>query len=290
MCTISLRDTHETAAGGFATYSRRGHELLRAVALPVPPPRVPGGCGTLPIPHPNTPHPMGVAEPMPGAMEVRVNGIHDLGGMHGLGRIDRSDEREGFHEGWEGRVFAMVLLLTGAGVYTPDAFRFGIESLDARAYLTAGYYGRWLASLERQVVERGVTTSAELDTRRHCLASGRKAEPAVPYAPPAPGTFRVDARRDLGSKPLFTPGQVVRARNINPAGHTRLPRYVRGKAGEVRSPWGEWVFPDTNAVGLGEQPQHVYCVRFEGSELWGPDAEPGTSVSLDLFEPYLEPA
>ena len=223
-------------------------------------------------------------------MDAGVNGIHDLGGMHGFGRTDHSEERAGFHEAWEGRVFAMVLLLTGAGVYTPDAFRFGIESLDAREYLTTGYYGRWLASLERQVVERGVTTPAELDARRHCLASGAKAESTAPYAPPAPGTFRVDARRNPGLKPSFTLGQVVRAKNINPAGHTRLPRYVRGKTGEVRSLRGEWVFPDTNAAGLGEQPQHVYCVRFRGSEVWGPDAEPGTSVSLDLFEPYLEPA
>jgi len=221
-------------------------------------------------------------------MDVPVNGIHDLGGMHGFGSIDFSNEGATFHEIWEGRVFALVLLLSGAGVCTADGFRFGIESLDAREYLTAGYYGRWLASLERQVVERGVATPREIDTRHRCLESGRPADSAAPYTPPVPGTFRPDARRPTGARPCFGPGQVVRARNINPAGHTRLPRYVRGKTGEVQALCGEWVFPDTYAAGLGEQPRHVYCVRFEGSELWGPEAETGTSVSLDLFEPYLE--
>ena len=85
-------------------------------------------------------------------------------------------------------------------------------------------------------------------------------------------------------------GQKVRARNTHPAGHTRLPRYVRGHVGSVELNRGVQAFPDTNVYGRGKNPQHVYSVRFAARELWGEEASSSDSVYLDLWDDYLEPA
>jgi nitrile hydratase len=217
-----------------------------------------------------------------------MNGIHDLGGMHGFGRVVVERDEPVFHAPWEGRVFAMAAFALAAGVANGDAFRHAIERMDPVAYLTAGYYGRWLAALERLLLERGVLSADEIAARTRGRGRRPRRAPAraVALAPPA----RLGARRRLVVAPRFAVGAPVRARNLNPAGHTRLPRYVRGKRGTVVQVTGGWVFPDTHAHGLGEDPQHVYCVRFEAPELWGDAAEPGTAVHVDLFERYLDPA
>jgi nitrile hydratase subunit beta len=192
-----------------------------------------------------------------------MDGIHDLGGMHGFGPVVVECDEPVFHAAWEGRVFALAALAIAGGLANPDAFRHAIERLSPVEYLTAGYYGRWLAALERLVAERGV---------RPRLASA--------------GT----ARRDASRVARFVAGDAVLARNVHPAGHTRLPRYVRGRRGVVARVHPPWVFPDTNAHDRGEDPQHVYAVRFPATELWGDDADPAASVHVDLFESYLEPA
>jgi nitrile hydratase subunit beta len=89
--------------------------------------------------------------------------------------------------------------------------------------------------------------------------------------------------------PRFSCGDRVRTFSWPATGHTRLPAYARGRSGTVAAWHGAWVFPDSNAHGRGESPQHLYTVAFEGTELWGAEAENGSSVSLDLFESYLEP-
>jgi len=99
---------------------------------------------------------------------------------------------------------------------------------------------------------------------------------------------RNSARRDVAVAPKFTVGQRVRARNIHPIGHTRLPRYARGKTGVVARDHGVFVFPDTNAEFSGEKPQHVYSVRFAARELWGEQASPRDSVHLDMWDDYLD--
>ena len=86
----------------------------------------------------------------------------------------------------------------------------------------------------------------------------------------------------------FKAGDRVRAKNIHPTTHTRLPRYVRGHVGVVERDHGCQVFPDTAAMEAGENPQWLYTVVFEGAELWGPDADPTVKISIDAFEPYLE--
>jgi nitrile hydratase len=214
-----------------------------------------------------------------------VDGIHDMGGMHGFGRVVVDPSEPVFHAGWQRRVFGMVYQVVGFGWSNIDAFRHGIERMDPVAYLSAGYYGRWLASLETVLVDAGVLAPGAVDAR----LEGRSAPPARGLAAGLP--HPVDGFiRTIERAPRYLAGQAVRARNVHPAGHTRLPRYVRGRRGVVHRVHPAFVFPDANAQGAGEEPQYLYTVRFDATELWGPDAEPDTAVHLDLFEPYLEPA
>ena len=214
-----------------------------------------------------------------------MNGIHDLGGMHGFGRVDVEPDEPVFHARWERRALGMVYQVVGFGWATLDAFRHGIERMDPVADLSVGYYGRWLAALERVLVERGVLAPGDVEAR----SAGRPvaAPAAVPAVPEAPTSGFV---REVDRPPQFRPGDAVRARAVSPREHTRLPRYVAGRRGVVHRLQPPCVFPDTNAHGRGENPQHLYNVRFAAAELWGDAAEPGTSVHIDLFEPYLEPA
>jgi hypothetical protein len=193
-----------------------------------------------------------------------MDGIHDLGGRHGFGSLVERDEA-GFHAPWEQRVFALASLLLGAGCANTDEFRHAIERLDPVAYLADGYYGRWLGAAELLVADAG----------------GR----------PVPGrVLDPTAARSLDTAPRYAVGDEVVTRNLHPAGHTRLPGYVRSRRGTVSIVQGAWVLPDTNAHGRGECPEYVYAVRFTGRELWGESAEAGTSVHVDLFESYLEAA
>jgi nitrile hydratase len=234
-----------------------------------------------------------------------MDGIHDLGGMHGFGPVRVERDEPVFHHRWEGRVYA----LTGAtgGSFKPniDKFRHAIERIAPVEYLSAGYYGRWLRALETRLVEAGELPAGAVDRLARDLAAATPERPNLvssptgePAATGAPSAAKPDAaarprpryRRSVDRAPIFAAGAEVRARNLHPAGHTRLPRYVRGKRGRVEAIHAAYVYPDTHAHDLGEQPQYLYCVAFAGRELWGAAAEPGTRVYLDLFEPYLEAA
>ena len=214
-----------------------------------------------------------------------MNGIHDMGGMHGFGRVPVETNEPVFHAEWEKRALGMVYQMIGFGWATLDAFRHGIERMDPVEYLTVGYYGRWLASVERLLVERGVLASGEVEAR---IAGRSVAPPASrPEAPSAPAA---GFEREAARPPRFKAGDAVRARVASPSGHTRLPRYLAGHRGIIDCVRSAFVFPDSNAHGLGENPQHLYNVRFAACELWGPQAEPGVALHVDCFEPYLEPA
>lgn len=217
-----------------------------------------------------------------------MNGIHDMGGMHGFGAIQREVDEPVFHHPWEARIFAIRHAMGAWGKWNIDASRYAREIIPPAEYLRMSYYERWLAGLVTQMIETGLVSRQEVE-------SGR-ADPAAPKAAPAlaPGDVeRVLARspslRDVQIAPRFKTGDRVRARNLHPTGHTRLPRYVRGKAGVILRDHGVHVFPDTNAHGLGEQPRHLYSVRFEARELWGDIAGARDVVHLDLWESYLEP-
>jgi len=214
-----------------------------------------------------------------------MNGIHDMGGMHGFGRVEVEEKEPLFHARWEGRVRAMVLQMLFGGWTNIDAFRHAIERVDPAIYLTVGYYGRWLRALETLLVEACVLSPGELAAR----VAGRALPTSGTIPSPPHRGGRLDVTRCIDAPAQFRVGQAVRARNLHPAGHTRLPRYTRGKRGVVQHIRSAFVFPDTNAHGLGEKPQYVYSVRFPARELWGEDAEARATVCIDLFEDYLEP-
>lgn len=232
-----------------------------------------------------------------GGWRQPVDGIHDLGGMHGFGRVapdptDQAVNRSGqprFHHAWEGRVVGMFLPLLVQGWFDIDAFRHAIERLAPAFYLQSHYFERWRHSVAANLERAGVLGAGELQARVEALRAGRPPAAAAP-APPPPQPPAPGFLRSLDAAPAFAPGDAVRARSFHPAGHTRLPRYARGARGHVVRWHGAFVFPDTHAHGLGEQPQHLYSVAFEGRELWGEDGEPGLLVHLDLFESYLEAA
>ena len=219
-----------------------------------------------------------------------MNGIHDMGGMHGMGSLQYEENEPVFHERWEGKSFALNLAMRAWLKWNLDSSRHALELLAPGEYLRMSYYEKWIARLESLLLSSGLVTQKE-------IAAG-KAEPGAKKFVPL-FTAEVAARRLRGGSPAnrrggsrarFMDGDQVRARNMHPAGHTRLPRYARGKTGRIVRDHGVFVFPDTNAHGLGENPQHVYSVRFEARELWGKAASPRDAVYIDLWDDYLEPA
>jgi len=217
-----------------------------------------------------------------------MDGIHDMGGMDGFGKVEVEQNEPTFHETWEGRVMAMVRAMGANGGLNIDTQRFARESLPPVTYLESSYYQKWFLALEQQMLQRGMVRADEI-AKGHSLRE----------SPPLPrGTFamkdveRVMTRgsfaREAQAKPSFTVGDRVRTKNIHPATHTRLPRYARNKVGVVERINGCHVFPDTNAQGKGDHPQWLYTVVFDGAELWGPDGDPSLKVSIEAFEPYLE--
>jgi nitrile hydratase subunit beta len=218
-----------------------------------------------------------------------MQGIADMGGTEGWGpaRPPRGDEPV-FEEPWQGRAFALTLLSIRVSGRNVDAFRHALERLDRAAYLDDGYFGRWLNGAELMLTDSAILAPAAIDARARNLRGEHVEEPPIPeparpdYAPTAEGSLRT-----VDVAPAFAIGERVRAKDVSPPGHTRLPGYVRGHTGVVELVQPASVLPDTNAHFQGENPQHVYSVRFDSRELWGADAEPFT-LTVDLFESYLE--
>lgn len=207
-----------------------------------------------------------------------MNGVHDLGGLTCFGPVVPEADEPAFHEDWERRVFAMTLASLGGGLGPVDAFRHAIERMNGTEYLRTTYYEHWLAALETRAADRALAEAPRAD--EPLTVEG--VEAAVPAGAPS--------ERDEGPAPRFAVGDRVRTLNLNPRGHTRLPRYVRGRVGVVASCHGNHVFPDTAAHDAGEAPQPLYSVRFEASALWGPEAPARDALYIDLWDSYLEPA
>src|SRR3984957_16609522 len=213
-----------------------------------------------------------------------------MGGMDGFGKVEAEPNEPMFHTEWEGRVLAMVRAMGAAGAFNIDASRFYREALPPDVYLASSYYKKWLLGLEDLLIDRGYIAAAD-------IAAGHATEPAKPLKR---GKFtlgdveRIMVRGKFGrpapTPAKFKPGDRVRARNIHPRTHTRLPRYAACPVGGVEPDPGCRVFPDSAAPGAGENPQWLYTVVFDGTELWGADADPTTKISIDAFEPYLEAA
>lgn len=226
-----------------------------------------------------------------------MNNVYDMGGMQGYGPVHWEENESTFHEAWEPR---LVGLRFGAGplrVFSSlDASRFATEKMDPKVYVTARYFERWLLNFEQALIEKGYLTADEIEAR---MAYYRE-------HPDAPVPERTDpeyTRRALVMRqtpepldrvprtpPRFQAGDRVRTKNMHPKGHTRLPRYARGRYGTVTRRLGVQDLPEAKAHDLGPAPEMVYNVRFDGSELWGESAQPRSSVHIDLCESYLDPA
>jgi nitrile hydratase len=220
-----------------------------------------------------------------------MNGPHDMGGMHGFGRVEPEANEPVFHADWEATVLAANGAVRSRGLVNIDEFRHAIERMPPAEYLNTPYYGRWLSALERVLVEKGILTAQELAERAALLQEHpdhQTPQGALVEQPPTSSNPRAAYERP-GSAPRFGVGDRVRARNVHPTGHTRLPRYARGKRGTIHHVRGVYVFPDAHAHGLGEQPQPLYTVQFDGHELWGDSTEAREAVHIDLWESYLEP-
>jgi nitrile hydratase beta subunit len=222
-----------------------------------------------------------------------MDGVHDLGGTDGTGRVSHTPAEPVFHDEFEQRVFAMVLITMAQRAYTMDEFRHAIERMAPAWYLDSSYYEHWLAAMEKLLVEREVVDGDELCDR---IEQARAGEVAVPDRtdPETAEMMRAVVERGGGThrgpgEPAFEAGDTVRVRNIHPEGHTRCPGYVRRAEGTVQAVHGEHVLPDARAHREGEAPEPLYSVRFAGEALWGPDAEANTAVSVDLWESYLRP-
>jgi nitrile hydratase len=218
-----------------------------------------------------------------------MNGAHDMGGVHGFGSVVPEADEPTFHAEWEGRVFALAIASGRAGKWNIDMMRFANENRPPADYLAKGYYEIWLAGLEVLLAERGLVSADEIRAGRSSgepkkvdgILQHGSVEAALSRGRPTERPASVPARFRIGDR--------VRAKNINPTTHTRLPRYVRGRPGTIERLCGCHVFPDTNAVGQGENPQWLYTVRFDARDLWGPEADQLLKVSVDAWESYVEP-
>jgi nitrile hydratase subunit beta len=216
-----------------------------------------------------------------------MNGVHDMGGMENMGTLVREKNEPVFHESWEGRVYALNRAAAAGGKWNLDASRYEIELIPPAEYLRMSYYERWHARLVGLLIKRRMVEHSEIDSGQPAQGSQK----ATPLLTPTDLLVMAPAnpeRPKAAASARFSIGQQVRARNMHPAHHTRLPRYARGKQGTISHDHGIFVFPDTNAHSAGETPQHVYSVSFAARELWGIQASAHDSVHLDLWDNYLE--
>ncbi len=217
-----------------------------------------------------------------------MDGVHDMGGTDGFGAVEPEPDEPVFHAPWEGRVLAMQRAMGYAGAWQIDMSRAAQERLAPQVYLAASYYQRWALAMEKNVVERGYAQPDEI-AAGHALRPG-KALPRKLAPEAVAGLTRGSFYRQAERAARFKPGDRVCAKNIHPPTHTRLPRYARGRVGVIELVHGCHAFPDAVAIDKGDDPQWLYTVVFDGRELWGPDADPTLKVSIDAFEPYLDPA
>ncbi len=216
-----------------------------------------------------------------------MNSIHDMGGMHGFGKVEPEPNEPVFHGRWEGRVVGLQRSLLYTRAWNIDIFRYSQERLPAQAYLGASYYERWLLGLTQSALEKGLVSADELEAG-HALRPGPDVARVMGKNDAQAGFIRPPFGRPVTRDARFRPGDKVRTINEHPEGHTRLPRYARDKVGTVTAVHGFHAYPDAVAAGKGDDAQWLYTVEFAGHELWGHEADPSMVVSVEAFEPYLE--
>ena len=218
-----------------------------------------------------------------------MNGVHDMGGMHGFGPVTPEKDEPVFHAGWEGRVLAMQRVSGLFGYWNIDVGRAAVEKLPPHIYLGVTYYEKWRRGLEARLLSFGLVGEDELQAG-HALHPAKPIKRKLAASDVDNAMQRGSYYRQAQAPARFKPGDKVRTKNINPTSHTRLPRYARDRVGTIEAIRGCHVYPDSVVLGKGEDPQWLYTVVFDGKELWGPEAAARLKVSIEAFEPYLEPA
>ena len=218
-----------------------------------------------------------------------MNGVHDMGGLQDMGPVVIEKNEPVFHAPWEGRMYALNQAMRSWGKWSLDASRSAIESIPPTDYMTMSYYQKWYVSMIDLMVRTGMIARTEIESGRPAPGAAKTIPRLTADKIPSFVQNGVRFSRDIAITPKFREGQRVRARNMNPPNHTRLPRYARGKTGTVEQDYGVFVFPDTAAQFLGEKPQHLYSVRFSARELWGAEAKPQDAVYINMWDDYLEP-
>jgi nitrile hydratase beta subunit len=218
-----------------------------------------------------------------------MNGAQDMGGQMGFGPVVPEHDEPPFHAEWERRALAVTLACGAMGHWSIDASRHARETLPPLEYLGSSYYEIWIKALEKLLRREGFVSDDELRAGR-ALVAARPPNRVLHAAEVAAALARGSPTDRPATRPArFAVGDRVRTANDHPAGHTRVPRYARGRSGRIEQVRGVHVFPETSAHGLGECPQWLYTVAFDGRELWGRAADPGLTVSIDAWESTLEP-
>ena len=218
-----------------------------------------------------------------------MNGVHDMGGMHGFGKVEPDKDEQAFHADWEARVLAMQRAIRATRAWNIDMSRDALEHIPPQRYLASSYYERWLLGMESNAVDKGLIDNDEL-AAGHALRPPKEVAGVMTKDDIGSTFTRGSFSRPAQAPARFKPGDRVRMKNINPPSHTRLPRYVRGHAGVIEAVRGCHVFPDSVVTGRGEDPQWLYTVVFSGREIWGANGDPNLKVSVEAFEPYLDAA
>jgi nitrile hydratase subunit beta len=208
-----------------------------------------------------------------------MDGVHDLGGAAGFGRVEIEADEPVFHAAWEGRVFGLAGEVLMAGGYDTPTFRHAIERMEPSHYLSSSYFEHWLTAVASLAVEGGLIDRAELIAGAGDFAlSGPVASDPVP--------------EELAVEPVLVPrfriGDRVRVRNLHPRGHTRCPGYVRNRQGDVVRIDVDNPVPELEAHRGVRVVEPVYCVRFTQQELWGDGGSVDTLIHVDLYDRYLE--
>jgi nitrile hydratase len=222
-----------------------------------------------------------------------MDGVHDMGGMHGFGKVVEPGDELAYHERWEPRVFAIQMLVGLQGLCAGPGGRVVREEMDPARYLAASYYERWLYSTEQRLLCAGTIARGDVEAMIDRLGTGE----TIPEHHDAAMAERMleDLRTPMPMDPphseaRFGAGQRVRVKRMHPSGHTRCPRYVRGAVGVVQAVRGADPLPDRAEYGEKIDREAVYSVAFSSQELWGPGDDPTWTVSLDLWDSYLDPA
>lgn len=216
-----------------------------------------------------------------------MNGVHDMGGMQGYGQVIVEENEPLFHHAWEPRALAIVLAMGAAGKWNIDWSRSVRESLPPSLYLSVAYYQIWFEALERLLIQTGLVDAEEIHLAQALVPPVEGVKKLLKENVSATLSKGGPTQRDIDTQAQFVIGQTVRTRKMNPTTHTRLPHYCRDKIGVIQAIHGAHVYPDTNALRQGEQPQWLYTVSFDAHEIWGPDTT-ASNVCVDCWEPYLE--